>query len=93
MSDERTAEPAPASAPLGAVQGNAEDDIREGELLSRLKLIEDQPLETRAEAYAHIHDELRTALDDADRRRGDQQGDADRRRGDQQGDADRQGGR
>ena len=39
-------------------------------LLSRLKLIEDQPLETRAEAYAHVHGELREALDAADRQGG-----------------------
>lgn len=50
-------------------------------LLSRLKLIEDQPLESRAEAYAHVHVELRDALDAADRRRGDEQGAADRQGG------------
>lgn len=32
-------------------------------LLSRLRLIEDQPLERRAEAFALVHDELRTALE------------------------------
>ncbi|MFC4245021.1 hypothetical protein ACFOYW_16760 [Gryllotalpicola reticulitermitis] len=53
----------------------------EAALLSRLRLIEDQPLKTRAEAYAHVHEELRDALDAADRRRGDQQGAADRQGG------------
>jgi len=38
--------------------------------VSRLKLIEDQALATRAEAYTHIHDELRDALDAADRQSG-----------------------
>jgi hypothetical protein len=36
------------------------------ELLSRLRVIEDQPLETRAEAFAHIHEELQAALENAD---------------------------
>ena len=36
-------------------------------LVDRLQLIEEQPLETRAEAYAQLHDELRKALDAADR--------------------------
>lgn len=35
-------------------------------LLSRLKVIEDQPLETRAEALAQIHDELRAILEAGD---------------------------
>lgn len=39
-------------------------------LLPRLKLIEDQPLETRAAAYEHVHAELREALDAADRQGG-----------------------
>lgn len=35
-------------------------------LLSRVRVIEDQPLETRAEALAQIHDELRTMLEAGD---------------------------
>jgi len=35
-------------------------------LLSRLRLIEDQPLETRAEAFVQIHDRLRATLEGAD---------------------------
>ena len=47
-----------------------DEDGRGGALVSRLKLIEDQALATRAEAYAHVHDELREALDAADRQGG-----------------------
>ncbi len=42
---------------------------RQGEndaLLSRLRLIEDQPLETRADAYSQIHDQLRSTLEGGD---------------------------
>jgi hypothetical protein len=35
-------------------------------LLSRLRLIEDQPLESRAVAFAQIHEELQARLDSAD---------------------------
>lgn len=35
-------------------------------LLSRLRLIEDQPLETRAEAFTQLHDELRHRLEGGD---------------------------
>jgi hypothetical protein len=35
-------------------------------LLSRVKVIEDQPLETRAEAFAQLHDELRSTLEGGD---------------------------
>jgi hypothetical protein len=41
---------------------NTENDA----LLSRLRLIEDQPLESRAEAFAQIHEELQSALENAD---------------------------
>ncbi|MCW4384156.1 hypothetical protein OH146_00020 [Salinibacterium sp. SYSU T00001] len=40
-------------------RGEAADDA----LLSRLRVIEDQPLERRAEAFVHLHDELRAALE------------------------------
>jgi hypothetical protein len=45
------------------------DDRRDDEgdaLLSRLRVIEDQPLETRAEALNQIHDELRAILEAGD---------------------------
>jgi hypothetical protein len=35
-------------------------------LLSRLRLIEDQPLESRAVAFAQIHEELQSRLDSGD---------------------------
>lgn len=35
-------------------------------LLERLSLIEDQPLEQRAEAFQRVHDELRRVLDGGD---------------------------
>lgn len=37
-------------------------------LLSRLKVIEDQPLETRAEALGHVAQELRSMLEAGDAR-------------------------
>lgn len=33
-------------------------------LLPRLRVIEDQPLDQRAAAFAQLHDELQTALED-----------------------------
>ena len=36
-------------------------------LVSRLRVIEDQPLEARAEAYTALHAELKAVLDSADR--------------------------
>jgi hypothetical protein len=44
-------------------------DSPDQELLSRLRLIEDQPLEARAEAFAHIHEELHAALESSDQTR------------------------
>ncbi|GGF35080.1 hypothetical protein [Subtercola lobariae] len=38
----------------------------EGELLSRLRVIEQQPLDARAGAYVQIYDELRTRLEGSD---------------------------
>lgn len=35
-------------------------------LLSRLRVIEDQPLDQRAAAFVQVHDELRKALEGAD---------------------------
>ncbi|WP_213816976.1 hypothetical protein [Glaciihabitans sp. dw_435] len=35
-------------------------------LLSRLRLIEDQPLEDRAAAFVQVHDQLQTRLEGSD---------------------------
>ncbi len=35
-------------------------------LLSRLRVIEDQPLDTRATAYAQLHDQLQARLEGGD---------------------------
>ncbi|MCG7417087.1 MULTISPECIES: hypothetical protein [Microbacterium] len=35
----------------------------DAELIGRLRIIEEQPLETRAEAYAAVHDELARRLE------------------------------
>jgi hypothetical protein len=35
-------------------------------LLSRLRVIEDQPLDRRASSFAQIHDELQSALEGGD---------------------------
>ena len=45
---------------------DAAQDADPEEMLSRLSLIEDQPLETRAVAYAQLHDELKAVLDAGD---------------------------
>lgn len=51
-------------------QNDAAQSAPDGDaFVSRLRLIEDQPLADRAEAYVHVHDELREALDAADRQR------------------------
>lgn len=43
-------------------------------LVSRLRVIEDQPLETRADAYTALHAELKAVLDSADRVSADRTG-------------------
>ena len=44
------------------------DIVADGDgLVSRLRVIEDQPLESRAEAYTALHAELKAVLDSADR--------------------------
>jgi len=56
--------PAPEGSPASA-------DVREDEpsaLVTRLRVIEDQPLETRAEALAQLHDELAAMLEAGDAR-------------------------
>jgi hypothetical protein len=49
----------PASAPR---------DEEPSALVTRLRVIEDQPLETRAAALAQVHDELRAMLEAGDTR-------------------------
>ncbi|MEO7122779.1 MAG: hypothetical protein ABI400_06605 [Lacisediminihabitans sp.] len=42
----------------------ANDDAPDADaLLSRLRVIEDQPLDQRAAAFAHVHDELQAVLE------------------------------
>ena len=55
-----------AGAAVDAKAGAAVDAEADA-LLSRLRVIEDQPLETRAEAFTHLHDELRQRLEGGDR--------------------------
>jgi hypothetical protein len=43
-----------------------DEDSETDALLSRLRLIEDQPLDSRAEAFAQIHDRLRSTLEGGD---------------------------
>ena len=43
-----------------------EQDSNEDALVSRLRVIEDQPLESRAAAFGQIHEELQAALENAD---------------------------
>ena len=42
------------------------DAIGENELMSRLRVIEDQPLDLRAGAFVQIHDRLRSTLEGGD---------------------------
>jgi len=58
MSDAETTASGAASAGADASETDA--------LLSRLRLIEDQPLESRAAAFAQLHDELQTRLEGGD---------------------------
>ena len=44
-------------------------DTADNELLSRLRVIEDQPLEARASAFAQLHTELQSALEGSDHQR------------------------
>ncbi|WP_438353249.1 hypothetical protein [Microbacterium sp. CJ88] len=55
-----------AFAPSG-IDGTEGTDVADGshELLSRLRIIEEQPLPTRADAYAALHDELAVRLESA----------------------------
>ncbi|TPW73731.1 hypothetical protein [Schumannella sp. 10F1B-5-1] len=53
----------------GSVDDSADDAVDDG-LLSRLRVIEDQPLGDRAAALTQIHDELRARLEASDSPRG-----------------------
>lgn len=50
----------PAQQPASSAEGDFDA------LLSRLQVIEDQPLAQRAPAFTQLHDELRSALEGAD---------------------------
>jgi len=52
--------------PDPAIDDRATGDDEPSALLSRLRVIEDQPLETRAESLAQLHDELRAQLEAGD---------------------------
>ncbi len=54
----------PGSMTTGEVQDRQESV--DG-LVDRIRLIEDQPLDSRAGAYAALHDELRRVLEGGDR--------------------------
>jgi len=58
--DDATMDDQDATAPA------TRSDEEPSALLSRLRVIEDQPLETRAESLAQLHDELRTQLEAGD---------------------------
>jgi hypothetical protein len=45
------------------VADGSPDGLEADALLSRLRVIEDQPLETRAAAFAQINEELQARLD------------------------------
>lgn len=49
-----------------AVDGDEHDDGTDPALLSRLRVIEDQPLNERASALSELHDELRARLEAGD---------------------------
>ena len=42
------------------------DNLESNSLMSRLRVIEDQPLETRAEALVQLHDRLQRRLEGGD---------------------------
>ena len=47
---------------------SAADDQEPSALVTRLRVIEDQPLDARAEALAQVHEELRAMLEAGDSR-------------------------
>jgi len=56
----------PVEAVDAEARAEADRDDETDALLSRLRLIEDQPLEARAAAFTQVHDELRAALEGGD---------------------------
>lgn len=63
MSDETPSTGRPEPTEQGRPEPGAPES---GALLSRLRVIEDQPLASRAEALAQLHDELRAQLEAGD---------------------------
>ena len=63
---------ATGGAPAGSHDGTpgGASDEEPGALVTRLRVIEDQPLETRAQALAQVHDELKAMLEAGDARPG-----------------------
>ena len=53
---------------MSDTENPAARDDEPSAFVSRLRVIEDQPLETRAEALAQLHDELRSMLEAGDAR-------------------------
>jgi len=47
---------------MASMSDSRENDA-DPELISRLRVIEEQPLDTRADAYAAVHDELARRLE------------------------------
>jgi hypothetical protein len=45
---------------------DSDDQVDGNALMSRLRVIEDQPLGDRAQAYAQVYDELQAALEGGD---------------------------
>lgn len=52
--------------PIGVPIPSAAAVAEPAELVSRLRVIEDQPLDQRATAFVHIHDRLHATLEGAD---------------------------
>lgn len=59
--------PHPENAPEASAGADARDE-EPSALLTRIRVIQDQPLETRAESLAQLHDELRAMLEAGDAR-------------------------
>jgi hypothetical protein len=51
---------------MGDEQNESTTSDESDALLSRLRVIEDQPLDARAEAYAHVHEQLQAELEGGD---------------------------
>ncbi len=63
MSDASSAD---SSADSSTDSSADSSDLETNALLSRLRVIEDQPLESRAAAYAQLHDTLQARLEGRD---------------------------